>query len=525
MEIRLLLEQPSFHRTLAHLDWPQGHIVNSYLKRKALMREEFGADSMKQLSTTASTTEGCTSAPEAYGPQVMNEAMGTSAADRQSRRDDDTLISAASVFAAGSADPGGDERSEIDEHYWECVIGSRLADYQVESHLGRGSMARVYRARHLGLDRPCALKIMDPRLLSRRPAFREQFWTEARAAASLSHPHVVAVYNLGVERGYHFIEMEYVPGAVSLRDWLIRRGPFEPLPAAKLVRQIVLALEAAHRSGMVHRDVKPANVLLTPQGHAKLADFGLAHQQIDPTQARIAGTPTFMAPELFRRATASPQSDIYAVGVMLYYLLSGRLPFAANTIKSLIRLHQEQPIPDLRAIVAEIPERLVMIVGRCLAKTPADRYSSSLELADELRSVIQQLKDTESLLRESLHGLDYFLQGSRDSFRIILPQQQGERLQEVMVEVSEGKNNEGFLSVFSVCGPAEPTHYASALALNARLTYGSLSIRKVLGTLMFVMSRTFPREPGAGRRARDAIKEIARRSDQIEQNLTQLDQY
>jgi serine/threonine-protein kinase len=232
-----------------------------------------------------------------------------------------------------------------------------------------------------------------------------------------------------------------------------------------------------------------------------------------------------MAPELFRGASASPQSDIYAVGVMLYYLLSGRLPFAAGTIRSLIRLHQEQPVPDIRAMVDAIPDRLAAIVGRCLAKGPADRFSSSLELADELRAVIQQLRDTESLIRDSIRGLDCFIQGSRDTFRIILPQQHGERLQEVIVEVNEGKNDERFLSVFSVCGPAEPSHYASALALNGRLTHGSLSIRHVLGAPMFVMSRTFPRDRARAGDIREAIIEIARRADQIEQQLTQLDQY
>ena len=210
---------------------------------------------------------------------------------------------------------------------------------------------------------------------------------------------------------------------------------------------------------------------------------------------------------------------------MMYYLVSGRLPFAANTIRALIRLHQEEPVPDIRTIEDAIPFRLAKIVSRCLAKDPTDRFSSSLELADELRFVIQQLKGTESLIRESMRGLDCFLQGSRDTFRITLPQQQGERLQEVVVEVNEGKNNEQFLSVFSVCGPAEPSHFASALALNARLTYGSLSIRHVLGAPMFVMSRTFPRDRVRASELRDAIIEIARRSDQIEQQLTQFDPY
>jgi len=477
------------------------------------MSETFGGYRMKNTRISSAPSSGSTDAADSYPLE-----------DRSGRLDD-TVFQATSILAIESAESEETAQSTADEAYWESVIGSRLAEYVIESHLGRGSMARVYRARHVGLDRLCALKIMDPRLVSRQPAVREQFWAEARAAAKLSHPHVVTIYNLGVDRGYHFIEMEYVPGAVSLRDWLVRKGPFDPLPASKLVRQIVLALEAAHRSGVVHRDVKPANVLLTPQGHAKLADFGLAHQLLGPARERLAGTPSFMAPELFRGASASPQSDIYAVGVMLYYLLSGRLPFAASTVRSLIRLHQEQPVPDIRAILEAIPDRLAVIVGRCLAKDPADRFSSSLELADELRLVIRELRDTESLIRDSLRGLDCFIQGSRDTFRIILPQQRGERLQEVIVEVNEGKNDERFLSFFSVCGPAEPSHYASALALNGHLTYGSLSIRHVLGAPMFVMSRTFPRDRARTSEIRDAIIEIARRSDQIEQQLTQLDQY
>jgi serine/threonine-protein kinase len=147
------------------------------------------------------------------------------------------------------------------------------------------------------------------------------------------------------------------------------------------------------------------------------------------------------------------------------------------------------------------------------------------ELADALRIVIQQLRDTGSLVRESVMGLDCFIQGNQENFRIMLPQQGGERLQEVMVDVNEGKNGERYLSVFSVCAPADPAHYASALALNARLTYGSLSIRTVLDTPMFVMTRTFPRDRVRPRELRDAIIEIARRSDQIEQQLTQQDIY
>ncbi|QEH32983.1 Serine/threonine-protein kinase PknH [Aquisphaera giovannonii] len=436
-----------------------------------------------------------------------------------------------SIHGTGQfASPAGEEtapsRPDAEaEEFWAPLLDRTIANYQILSEVGRGSMGRVYRARHLGLGRVSAVKIMSPRMMARHSSHRGQFWAEARAAANLVHPHVVMIHNLGTERGYHFIEMEYVDGAVSLRDCLIRNGPFRPAKAARLVRQVALALEAAHRSGLIHRDVKPANVLLTPDGHAKLADFGLAQSLVGLTADRLAGTPTFMAPELFGGRTASRQSDIYAAGVMIYYLVSGLLPFASGNIRSLIRLHQAQPVPDLRPVVPGMPEPLIAVIERCLAKSPADRYASAQELAEELRRVVQHLRDTEELIRESVRGLDCFLQGSRESFRIILPQSQGERLQEVLVEVNDGSRGERFLTVFSVCGPAEPRHYGAALAMNARLTYGSLSIRHVLGSPMLVMSRTFPRDQVRASELRDAILEIGRKSDQIEQQITRLDAY
>ncbi len=408
------------------------------------------------------------------------------------------------------------------------LIGRKLAQYRVMEDLGRGSMARVFKAWHLGLERTCALKVIDPNLVARRPFLKDQFWAEARAAANLIHPQVVTVHNLGSDAGYHFIEMEYVPGSVSLRDSLVKDGPFEARRAARLVRHVLGALAAAHRSGLIHRDVKPSNVLLTADGDAKLADFGLAQTRAKLTGANqpLAGTPTFMAPELFGGTPASPQSDIYAVGVMFYYLLTGRLPFTSANIATLIGLHQGGTVPDLKAILPTANPRLVELIGRCLAKTPGDRFASADELSEELQVLIHQLRDTESILRESLQGVDSFIQGSRDTFRVLLPQP-NDRLQEVMVEVNDGEENraERYLSVFSVCGPADPSYYGYALALNSRLTYGSLSVRYVLGAPMLVMSRTFARDRMRVGELRDAILEIARNADRIEARMTRMDLY
>lgn len=408
------------------------------------------------------------------------------------------------------------------------LIGKTLAQYHILEHLGKGSMAQVYKARHLGLERVSALKIIDPRLVARRPGIRDQFWAEARAAANLAHPHVVTIHNLGTDGGFHFIEMEYVPGSLSLRDSLVKGGPFEPTRAARLVRQVLKALAAAHAAGLVHRDVKPANVLLTPEGNAKLADFGLAQarSKLAGADQPLAGTPTFMAPELFGGTPASPQSDLYAVGVMFYSLLTGRLPFRADRIDALIRMHRSQPVPDIRQIAPGVNPRLAAIIERCLAKSPADRYATADELGDEIQLLIHHFRDTEGLLRQSLEGVDCFIQGHRDTFRILIPQP-GDRLHEVMVEVSDGEGGkaERFLSVFSVCGPADPEYYGFALAMNSRLTFGGLSIRYVLGKPMLVMSRTFARDRVGPRDLRDAIIEIAANSDRIEKKMTRLDLY
>jgi eukaryotic-like serine/threonine-protein kinase len=408
----------------------------------------------------------------------------------------------------------------------DALLGRKLGQYRVESVLGRGTMAYVFKAKHLGLGRDCALKIMDPGLVVEQPGIREQFWAEARAAANLSHPHVVTIHNLGSVDGFHFIEMEHIPGGQTLRESLVREGPLEPGRAATLARQVVLALGAAHEAGLVHRDIKPANVLLTPDGRAKLADFGLVRRldELAEGGAPLAGTPTFMAPELFQGTPASPRSDIYALGVLLFHTLSGRLPFTADKIGQIIQLHQTQPVPDIRELVENIPEALVEVLNRCLAKSPDDRFQTARQLADSLHHVIHRDQDTETLVREAAKGLDCFIQGYGDTFRVIVPQP-GDRLQEVVIEATVEKNDERYLSVFSICGPADPAYFQYALTLNAHLTFGSISIHNVLGTPMFVMSRTFARETVRTDDIRDALLEIGRRADHVEKQLTRMDQY
>jgi eukaryotic-like serine/threonine-protein kinase len=405
------------------------------------------------------------------------------------------------------------------------LVDHRLGQYLLGPVIGHGSMGRVYQAEHAGLGRTCAIKVMNPGLVARQPQIVDRFWAEARAVAHVIHPNIVTVHNLGSDRGYHYIEMEYVPGGVSLKEILIRQGALEPLRATTLVRQVVLALGAAHRLGLIHRDVKPANVLLASGGVAKLADFGLVRRlgDRDRTGAPVAGTPTFMAPELFTGGTVGPASDLYAVGVMFFYLLTARLPFSSDNLGRLIRMHRTAPVPNLRHLAPEVPQELAAIVTRLLAKRAEDRPASAEDLSDDLRAIQGQLRDTEELVTESLEGLGGFVQhGGKDQFRVVLPVP-GNRLQEVYIEVIEGRKSERLLSVFSVCAPADARHYEFALKLNAELTYGGLSIRNVNGQPMFVMTRVYPRGHVSPADIRAAVLEIARRGDWVEQQLTRDD--
>jgi len=482
-------------------------------------RRQTDRDEPTHLHTLTSPRLLRTGEPEAHGSALDRyHRPNDHSFDDSFEAMDDSTVSYQNDVSIADFDDGF---PEVDD-----LTGRTLGQYRIGPVIGHGSMGRVYQAEHEFLCRPCAIKVLNPGLVARQPQIREQFWSEARVVANLVHPHVVTVHNLGSDRNYHFIEMEYVPGGVSLREILIKEGPLDPVRASKLVRQVVQALGAAHRSGLVHRDVKPANVLLTVDGQAKLADFGLVRHRSGPEPAvvKVAGTPTFMAPELFDGAPATPRSDFYAVGVMFYYLLTARLPFAADRISRLIHLHRNQPIPNVQNLVPNISDDLAKLIARCMAKDPSDRFESARDLGEELDGAIAQLRDTEGLLRESVEGIDCFIQGGRDHFRILfkLP---NNRLQEVYLEVGSNRHDERFLTVFSVCCPAEPRHHEFALRLNSEITYGGLSIREVNKQAMFVMTRTFPRGNVQPDAIRSALVDIARRSDWVEQQLTHADVY
>lgn len=439
----------------------------------------------------------------------------------------DTLESTVDLEAAWEGDSAGDPRLRDRDctsdgfPVEDDLAMSQLGQYQLGPILGRGSMGRVYRGEHLGLGRLCAIKVMNPGLLARTPQIRERFWEEARSIAAVSHPNIVTVHNLGSDRGYHFIEMEYVAGGVSLSDQVIKLGAFEQVRASQIVRRVALALASAHQAGLVHRDVKPSNVLMTPEGQPKLADFGLVHEfrKNARRKATLSGTPNFMAPELFRGAAACPRSDLYALGVMYFYLLSGRLPFVADQLPQLVRMHVQKSVPDIRRIDPAISDEIAAILHKALAKTPNERFASGEEFAEALQVAIHHLRHPDDLIRESVQGLDCLVQGGGDRYRIIC-RVPGDRVQEVYIEVDRGRERERLLQIYSLCSLASPNHFEFALRLNSELTYGGLSVRDIDGQPMFVMTRTYSLGHVSAADVRIAIQEIARRSDWVESQLT-----
>ena len=266
------------------------------------------------------------------------------------------------------------------------LVGQRLGDFEIVEMLGRGGMGTVYQARQVPLDRLVALKVLSPSV-SRDASFVARFEREARAAAAISHPNIIQVVAFGQDNGRHYMAMELVAGE-TLGDVLRRDGRLAPDRALGIFKQLAAALAAAHAQGIVHRDIKPSNVLLQADGHAKLADFGLAKRtkgDMAVTQVGVAlGTPLYMAPEVASGGQAEPRSDLYSLGATMYHTLAGRPPFQGATAAELAIKHFREPVPPLVHLVPGASRPLCRIVHRLLRKKPDERVPSAAELLEAL---------------------------------------------------------------------------------------------------------------------------------------------
>ncbi len=275
-----------------------------------------------------------------------------------------------------------------------AILGERLVrsgtirqigKYRLTGEIGRGGMSIVYGGVHPGLDRVVAIKMLSHRLVY-RPSFRERFENEARIISRLRHPHIVDVYDTESAYATFFIVMERLQG-LSLEATIQTRGHLSPERSREVLRQLCSALQEAHRQGIVHRDLKPSNIMVASDGNLKLMDFGLALDvgiaRGDLQTSAMSGTPLYMAPEQIRGETIDARTDIYALGVLAYEMLTGEPPFKGKFYQ-VMEHHQSTPMPSPREVARDVPDDLEELVRRAAAKSPDERFQSCEEMASFL---------------------------------------------------------------------------------------------------------------------------------------------
>jgi eukaryotic-like serine/threonine-protein kinase len=271
------------------------------------------------------------------------------------------------------------------------MIGTVLSGrYRLEAKLGSGGMSTVYLARDTTLDRPVAVKVMH-REMSEQADQLERFRQEARAVAKLSHPNVVSVIDAGEDGGYPYIVFEYVEGE-TLKARINRLGPLDLQEALAYAIEIGRGLTVAHARRMVHRDIKPQNVLIDSEGRAKLTDFGISRQlEQDGMTAtgRVLGTTDYVAPEQAMGHGADQRSDVYSLGVVLYEMFTGEVPFAADSQVGVAMKHVNEELPDVQAVRPELSAASALVVERATAKDPAQRYADIGEMIDDLSTALE----------------------------------------------------------------------------------------------------------------------------------------
>jgi tRNA A-37 threonylcarbamoyl transferase component Bud32 len=273
------------------------------------------------------------------------------------------------------------------------LTGKTVGHYCLMEQIGQGGMAVVYKARDTAQDRIVAVKILTPSSAADAQVVL-RFQREARLLLKLRHPHIVPVEDFRVEDGNVYLVMPYYP-AGSLAERLAR-GPLSPPEGGRIIGQVCAALDFAHRQGVVHRDVKPSNILLDEQGNALLTDFGLAHvtdASVSLTGSAVLGTPSYLSPEQVQATEVDARSDQYSLGVVLYQMTTGRLPFEAETPMAVLIKHVSDPMPLPRSISPSIPEAVERVILKATAKDPDDRFASITEMNEAFQAALAHALD------------------------------------------------------------------------------------------------------------------------------------
>lgn len=269
------------------------------------------------------------------------------------------------------------------------LVGKQLGKYQIEAALGKGGMGMVYRGYDPLLDRRVAIKVLAPHLVWEE-GFVERFLREARAAARIKHPNIVTVYDVGQEQDQFYFVMEYLEGQ-TLADYIHQRGALPPVEVLTILRPLADALDYAHQHGLVHRDIKPGNILIGSGQRVTLTDFGIARAAEETrltTAGTIMGTPEYMSPEQAWGDEVGPQTDLYSLAVVAYEMLSGRVPFSGTTPHAVLYKQIHEPPPPLRESRPELPAGLETVLARALDKAPDKRYATAKDFVLELESAL-----------------------------------------------------------------------------------------------------------------------------------------
>ena len=274
----------------------------------------------------------------------------------------------------------------------DSLIGRKLGQYTIKEHIGSGGMATVYKGYRADIDRTVAIKILTVNPAVVNESLIARFKLEAKTIARLEHPHILTLYDYGVEDDLLYLVMPYLDGG-SLGDRLKSDDPPSLEEIAKLLSEVATALDYAHREGIIHRDIKPDNILLDKEGHALIADFGIvkiaeSDNSLTATGG-VVGTPAYLAPEQAGGDGITSSSDIYSLGVVIYEIVSGKKPYSAETPIQVILKHINDPVPNIRELSPALPDDLEPVMRRVLAKLPNERYATATEFSEDFTRAIR----------------------------------------------------------------------------------------------------------------------------------------